>query len=294
MRAYALEGREPADVIASLNQLVWSEVGDSEMARWCTWSSTPSPARMTWVNAGHPPPLILAADGSNSFLEGPRSVPLGVMPFPSYEEGSAPLTLGGTLLLYTDGLVERPGELLDDGFGRLAEAAVGADVSAEGSCDHVLARLVPTGAMADDVALLAMHAPHLSDQFRLELPPEPRQLASMRSMLRRWLGHAKATADDEAAVLAAVGEAAANAIEHAGLSPRQVFTVTGRIEGDAVVLTISDPGRWREGGDEERGRGMPLMRELVDEVGLVHDDQGTTVTLTHRLRVPSGQEPVQT
>ena len=45
--------------------------------------------------------------------------------------------------------------LLDDGFERLAVAAVGADVSAEGSCDHVLERLVPTGAMADDVALLA-------------------------------------------------------------------------------------------------------------------------------------------
>ena len=88
MRAYALEGREPADVIGSLNQLVWSEVEDSEMATLVYVVVDPVANRITWVNAGHPPPLILVGDGSTSFLEGPRSVPLGVMPFPSYEEGS--------------------------------------------------------------------------------------------------------------------------------------------------------------------------------------------------------------
>ena len=145
MRAYALEGREPADVIGSLNQLVWSEVEDSEMATLVYAVADPVASTLTWVNAGHPPPLILAADGTTSFLEGPRSVPLGVMPFPSYEEGTAPLPEGGTLLLYTDGLVERPGELLDDGFARLAAAADGSEVAAERACDHVLERLVPTG-----------------------------------------------------------------------------------------------------------------------------------------------------
>ena len=245
-------------MIGSLNQLVWSEVEDSEMITLVFVVVDPVANRITWVNAGHPPPLILAGDGSTSFLEGPRSVPLGVMPFPSYEEGSAPLVEGGTLLLYTDGLVERPGELLDDGFERLAVAAEGSDVSADAVCDHLLERLVPTGAMADDVALLALHAPQLADWFQLELPPEPRQLASMRAMLRRWLGHVGASEEDEAGILAAVGEAAANAIEHAGLSPRQVFTVAGRVSDGTVELTVSDPGRWREGGGEGRGRGMPI------------------------------------
>ncbi len=294
MRAYALEDREPADVIGSLNQLMWSEVEDSEMATLVYIVVDPVANRMTWVNAGHPPPLILAADGSNSFLEGPRSVPLGVMPFPSFEEGSAPLPEGGTLVLYTDGLVERPGELLDDGFARLSVAAQGADVSADAACDHMLERLVPTGAMADDVALLALHAPQLSNRFQLELPPEPRQLASMRALLRRWLGHAGASEEDEAGILAAVGEAAANAIEHAGLSPRQVFTLHGRVADGTVELTISDPGRWRGDGEEGRGRGMPMMKELMDGVDVVHSDQGTTVTLTHRLRVPADGASVRT
>ena len=287
MRAYALEGREPADVVASLNQLMWSEVGDSEMATLIYVVVDPVAGTVSWVNAGHPPPLILAADGSTSFLEGPRSVPLGVMPFPSYEAGTAPLPEGGTLLLYTDGLVERPGELLDDGFARLAVAAEGADVSAERACDHVLERLVPTGAMADDVALLALHTRQLSERLHLELPPEPRQLSSMRAMLRRWLTHVGATEEDVAETLGAVGEAAANAIEHAGMSPRQQFTLEGVAADGTVELVVRDPGRWRDGGAEGRGRGMPLMRELMDTVDVTHTDGGTTVTLTRRLRVPS-------
>jgi PAS domain S-box-containing protein len=287
MRAYALEGREPADVVGSLNQLVWSEVEDSEMATLVYVVVDPAEGTYTWVNAGHPPPLILAADGTTSFLEGPRSVPLGVMPFPTFEEGTAPVPEGSTLLLYTDGLVERPGELLDDGFDRLAVAARGADKGADKACDQVLAALVPTGAMADDVALLALHAPQLSERFTLELPPEPRQLSSMRALLRRWLMHADASEEDIASVLASVGEAAANAIEHAGLGSRQHFTLAGLIEDGYVELTIADPGHWRENAREERGRGVPLMRELMDDVDVSHSDQGTTVTLRRRLRVAS-------
>ncbi len=60
-----------------------------------------------------------------------------------------------------------------------------------------------------------------------------------------------------------------------------------------VEIAVSDPGRWRageregEGAGEGRGRGMPLMRELMDTVDVTHTDEGTTVTLTRRLRVPS-------
>ena len=73
----------------------------------------------------------------------------------------------------------------------------------------------------------------------------------MRAMLRRWLTHVGATEEDVAETLAAVGEAAANAIEHAGMSPRQQFTLEGAAADGTVELVISDPGRWRE----RRGRG---------------------------------------
>jgi anti-sigma regulatory factor (Ser/Thr protein kinase) len=109
----------------------------------------------------------------------------------------------------------------------------------------------------------------------------------MRALLRRWLMHAGATDEDVAETLAAVGEAAANAIEHAGLSSRQEFRLEGVVQDGRVELVVSDPGRWREGGAEGRGRGVPLMRELMDTVDMTHTEAGTTVTMTRRLRVPS-------
>jgi PAS domain S-box-containing protein len=292
MRAYATEGHEPAEVVARLNELVWSEVGDSEMVTLVYLVIDPAAEEVRWVNAGHPPPLVLG-DEQPWFLEGGRGVPLGVMPFVSYEEAIAPMPGGHALLLYTDGLVERPGELLDDGFERLARAVADSECGADALCDQVLRRLVPDGAMADDVALLSLFAPELSDRFSLELASEPGQLASMRALLRRWLHHAGVDAADISEVLIATGEAAANAIEHAHAG-REEFEICAVIGGGGVDITVRDHGRWREKpteghGREEptegRGRGLVLIRELMDQVEVTPSDAGTTVHMRRHLRM---------
>jgi PAS domain S-box-containing protein len=285
MRAYAMEGHEPAEVITRLNQLVWSEVEDTEMATLVYVVVDPAAGLVRWINAGHPPPLVLGGD-EPEFLEGGRSVPLGVMPFPTYHEATAPLPGGRVLLLYTDGLVERPGEILDDGFARLATAVSDSERGANALCEHVLARLVPQGAMPDDVALLALYAPELSDRFALELPPDADQLASMRALLRRWLHHANSTDADTAEILMATGEAAANAIEHAhaGGAP---FRVAGSVVDGQVEIVVTDEGAWRPERDNGRGRGLTLMRELMDEVEVDPAAAGTTVRMRKRLRTPA-------
>jgi len=287
MRAYALEGHEPADVVTRLNQLVWSELEDSQMATLIYLVIDPGTGDVAWVNAGHPPPLVLSPDAPY-FLEGPRSVPLGVMPFASFETGTAKLRGGSTLLLYTDGLVERPGELLDHGFDRLAAAVVGSAPGAEELCEHVLKRLVPTGAMADDVALLALHMPVLSERFRLELPSNPEELASMRALLRRWLRNADGTEEDVAEILAATGEAAANAIEHSGNGGRGPFEIEGVVDGGEVAITVRDTGSWQEKRTKGRGRGLLMMRQLMDSVDVTRSDTGTTVQMRRRLRALAG------
>jgi PAS domain S-box-containing protein len=282
MRAYAIEGHEPADVVARLNQLVWSEAEDSEMATLVYVVVDPNAGELQWVNAGHPPPIVLG-DDHPWFLEGGRSVPLGVMPFATYQKAVAPMPGGRALLLYTDGLVERPGELLDDGFARLAAAIADSAHGADALCDHVLERLVPEGAMADDVALLSLYEPVLSDRFSLELPPDAEQLASMRALLRRWLRHADPSETDVAEILMSIGEAAANAIEHA--SPAGApFRITGVIRGGEVDITVSDRGSWREQRDEGRGWGFVLMHELMDSVEVTPSEDGTTVRMRRRLR----------
>jgi serine phosphatase RsbU (regulator of sigma subunit)/anti-sigma regulatory factor (Ser/Thr protein kinase) len=281
MRAYASEGHGPAEVVARLNELMWSEEDGGDMATLVYVVFDAVEEEVRWVNAGHPPPLVLG-DEAPWFLEGGRAVPLGVMPFPAYSEAVAPMPSGHALLLYTDGLVERPGELLDDGFARLAAAVADSPCRAESLCDQVLARLVPQGAMADDVALLSLYAPELSDSFRLELAPEPERLASMRALLRRWLTHAGARPAEVTEVLTAAGEAAANAIEHANAAGRP-FLVSARIADGELDLTVGDQGTWSDTPTDGRGRGLVLMRELMDSVEVTRADEGTSVRMRRRL-----------
>ena len=142
-------------------------------------------------------------------------MPLGVLPFPVYEEVSGPMGPGETLLLYTDGLIERPGEHLDDGLAQLAARVSEAPEEPKAFLDYLLATLVPQGGAADDVALLALRNLPVPEQFSAEFPAQPESLAPIRSMLRRWLSHAGADDVEIAEITTACGEAATNAIEHA-------------------------------------------------------------------------------
>lgn len=284
MRAYALEGHSPADVVDRLNQLVWSEIEDGHMTTMVYVVLDPLEGRVTWVNAGHLPPLAVTSDGIARFLDGPSSVPLGVMSYPAYEAAETEMPLGGTVLLYTDGLVERPGELLDHGLDRLSAAVRGQRVGPQALCDHVLEQLVPAAGASDDVALLALCSPRLSDSFHVELGSEPGELAAMRALLRRWLRNADGDDTEIAEILTATGEAAANAIEHGGsIAGGPPFEVTGSCDGDEVEIVVRDSGGWRRRQRSEGGRGLVLMRALMDSVDVDPGPDGTTVRLRRRI-----------
>jgi PAS domain S-box-containing protein len=282
LRAYALESHDGAHVVERLNRLLWTETEASQMATMLYVIVDPAANEVRWVNAGHPAPLMIA-DGEPRFLEGATSVPLGVLPFPTYEEVSARMEPGNSLLLYTDGLVERPGENIDDGMAELAARVREAPVDPNALCDHLLATLVPTGGATDDVALLTLRNLPVPDHFSAEFPAEPESLAPMRSMLRRWLSHAGAGELEIAEITTACGEAATNAIEHAGMSGDIRFEVTGSREGRAVEIAVRDRGSWREERAGDHGRGLDLMRTLMDTVAVEPGPAGTTVSLRRRL-----------
>jgi anti-sigma regulatory factor (Ser/Thr protein kinase) len=235
-----------------------------------------------WVNAGHPPPLLIGA-GVVDFLRGDASVPLGVLPFPTYEEVMAPFSPGQSLLLYTDGLVERPGEHLDDGLGRLASCVRDAPESPQPLLDHLVDSLVPAGGAPDDVALLTLRNLPVPERFTAEFPSEPQSLALIRSMLRRWLSHAGADDVEIAEITTACGEAATNAIEHAGIGNGARFEVSGRREGSDVEIAVRDHGTWRDKREDDQGRGLELMRTLMDTVAVEPGAGGTIVSLRRRL-----------
>ena len=282
LRAYALEGHEPARVIEQLNRLVWTEARDSQMATLLYMVVEPGEGRVEWVNAGHPAPLLVNGREAPYYLQGASSVPLGVLPFPSYETVSAPMEPGSSIVLFTDGLVERPGELIDDGMAKLAARVGEAPDDPEAVCDHLLETLVPRGA-TDDVAILMLRNLPVTDRFRAEFETEPEALSQMRAMLRRWLRHADAADGEIAEITTACGEAATNAIEHAG-GGNAHFEISGHVAHREVEIDVRDFGRWREPREGDHGRGLSLMRALMDTVDVAPSPEGTTVRLRRRLK----------
>jgi PAS domain S-box-containing protein len=285
LRAYALEGHDPARVVEQLNRLIWTEEDQAQMATLIYVVVDPVSERLHWVNAGHPPPLLVTDGGPPRYLEGGGSVPLGVLPFPEFEEVTAELDPGTTVVLYTDGLVERPGENIDIGLDRLVEAVRGASAEPQELCDTLLHELVPEAGAPDDVALLTLRTVPLTDSFEVHLPPEPEALASMRALLRRWLRPLPASDQELTELLTACGEAATNAIEHSGAG--EPFEMSGRLDGLRVEVTVRDHGAWREPREGDHGRGLSLMRALMDSVDVMPSPEGTTVRLQ---RTMSGSE----
>lgn len=112
--------------------------------------------RVRWTNAGHPPPLLIDPVGGIRWLETEISPLVGLAPDLPRPEGEAEMASGSTLLFFTDGLVERRGEDIDDGFARLAESASARrSLPAAGLVDGILDDLL-VGQLKDDVALLAV------------------------------------------------------------------------------------------------------------------------------------------
>jgi chemotaxis family two-component system sensor kinase Cph1 len=116
--------------------------------------------RLRWSNAGHPPPVLVHGDGLTSTLETPPDRPLGIGADCSRSESDAVLQPGSTLLLFTDGLVERRGQVIDDGIRLLSTTLARLGPVAlrdpETLCDELFARLLPDRPH-DDVGLLVVH-----------------------------------------------------------------------------------------------------------------------------------------
>lgn len=281
LRAYAMEGHSPALVAERLNALTYED----EMATLAYAIFDPTNWTLRFVNAAHPPPLVIGPDGSTGYLEG-GSPPLASMLTPLYSEWTVSLEPGSTVLLYTDGLVEVRGELIDDGLARLEEAARStAGAPLEEMLEDVLARVLPGPGAADDVALLAMRASPLDpDRFQLRLDAIPSVLSRTRHALRNWLATAGADEAEVEDILVACGEACANAVEHAYGPSGGEFSVEGWLRDGEIVITVRDQGRWRPPRGLDRGRGTGLMHSLMDDVSIDHDASGTTVVMKRRLQ----------
>jgi serine phosphatase RsbU (regulator of sigma subunit) len=156
VRAHALVAEDPAQVLGQ-TESVARNIDSAVCATLNYVRVEPRSGEFHFSSAGHPPPLVVRGNGESSFLTSGRRPALAALPDPPANVGSDRLSPGDLLVLYTDGLIEQPGESLDVGFDRLVQEA---SSLVDGPADQVAGRLVdamvPNGAQRDDICVLAL------------------------------------------------------------------------------------------------------------------------------------------
>ncbi|MEV5545633.1 SpoIIE family protein phosphatase [Streptomyces sp. NPDC052309] len=155
-KGMVITGSSLTGALARLNTLLLHSRDSHGTATMVLARFDPARRRLLWAQAGHPPPLLLR-DGEARFLDRPGGMLLGASTTPVYEEAECLLEPGDRLILYTDGLVERPPENIDRGLERLAASA--AHRSGEpASLERLLAAMLD-GERRDDVCVLDIQVP---------------------------------------------------------------------------------------------------------------------------------------
>jgi anti-sigma regulatory factor (Ser/Thr protein kinase) len=286
LRAFAVEGHGPGAALHQLDRVVHATFGPGMIATVLFLIIDSSKGMVTISRAGHPPPALRTASGEIRFLETGGTLPLGIDDRVSADEAEYPVHPGDTLLLFTDGLVERRRESINTGFDRLREAFRHAPTDVEALCDHVLERTVTEQASHDDIAVLAVRVlgPPLG-ALELTLPAKAGSVPLARHRLRVWLDENVPELDPVARsdLELAWSEACTNVIRHAYGPVDASFDATAAREGDAVSLEVRDTGQWRPPRGQHGGRGIALMRHLCDDVRVDRRAEGTTVTMRRSL-----------
>ncbi|MGY5047080.1 SpoIIE family protein phosphatase [Streptomyces sp. 900105755] len=283
-RALMLQDPSPSRTLMALDQFAASVPGALCTTVFCGVLD-PGTGELTYSSAGHPPGILAHPDGATRLLDEGRSLPLAVRPGRRRPEAACTLPARATLLLYTDGLVERRGRPLSAGIDQAGEAVQnGRAMPVDDLATEVMSRLAPAGGYDDDVALLLYRHP---TPLEMSFPAESAQLAPVRRALRNWLARCDLPANTVQNVLVAAGEACANAVEHGHRhNPGEAVRLRAEARADDLWLTVADSGLWKVPQPEEnthRGRGVALMRAMMQHVTITPGPSGTTVDMQMRI-----------
>jgi serine phosphatase RsbU (regulator of sigma subunit)/anti-sigma regulatory factor (Ser/Thr protein kinase) len=286
LRALALTDPAPPGVLAGLDRLVGSlgaESRNEEIFVTVVYGVLdPADGTITLASAGHPPPVLRRAGLAGGaptaeLVKVPPGAPLGLGG--RWQTGQLQLEPGDTILMFSDGVVERRGRPLSEGL----DALVGA-VSAAASGDPrnlcALATAAVPGATDDDVAVLAVErAVALSRSATMLVPAEP----TGPSRVRQWMStRLRGWSVPEPVIGAAIlctSELTTNALLHAG-TPAQVHI---DLNAERLLVSVADTGtrgtviRAHTDTMSSRGRGLGLIEDLSDSWGTDPTVRGTTV-----------------
>ncbi|WEH34313.1 serine/threonine-protein phosphatase [Streptomyces sp. AM 4-1-1] len=273
VRAYARLDLPPHEVLQLLDGLA-AEIDASQIATCVYAVHDPNEGRLVYASAGHLPILVCHEDGTVHRTEEPTGPPLGTG---GWEHASATIALppGSTAVLYTDGLVERRSEDIDEGLTALERALSGAKGSPQVVCDRLIRSLGVTAEHDDDVAVLVVHHPartgtnaELFHNASLELlggiEAAPRARAFASGVLTSWRFPVELC---DLGVLAA-GELVANSLQHGTPPMRLALRRTDR----RLIIEVTDgddhlPHRRRAEPADEAGRGITIVATIASAWG---------------------------
>lgn len=166
LRAYAINQHTPGELLGRLDTLL-AHLREDLFATAVIAQFSPGEHAVRWASAGHPPPLLREPDGTVRVLHADSGTLLGIDLGLPIGNQAAELRPGATLLLYTDGLVERRGESLDTGTRRLVDALAAvapehldsADPAPGPAADAIVAAMLRDRPHEDDICLLLCHRP---------------------------------------------------------------------------------------------------------------------------------------
>ncbi len=288
----------PAEVLTRLDRFA-AGVSGAELATVLYAEFDPRSGWLRYSCAGHPPPLLIVGDRTG-FLDGGRGVPLATGSVEERSESRVRIETAGTLIAYSDGLVELRGVDIDVRLSQLRHTAasfVGRPL--DDLCTGLLDGMHGDSPPGDDVALICLTLRRLQGEpYRRRTAARREQLVELRRDVRAWATGLGADDDAVADLLLATGEACANAIEHAyDGDPRGVGHLELALDAfadGAIRAEVRDSGVWRPRAASAafRGRGLALIRAATSTAEIVQGEDGTLVSMWLPCAFRTEPEPV--
>ncbi|MFI1970153.1 PAS sensor protein [Streptomyces cinnamoneus] len=273
VRAYARLDLPPHEVLQLLDGLA-AEIDATQIATCVYAIHDPNEGRLVYASAGHLPILVRDPDGTVRRAAEPTGPPLGTGGW-LHTSGSMPFGPGASAVLYTDGLVERRDEDIDEGVAALERAFAGATGSPQVMCDRLIRALGVTQEHDDDVAVLVLQHPartgHDAELFHnaalellggIEAAPRARAFAS--GVLASW----RFPTDLRDLGVLAASELVANSLQHGTPPMRLRLRRTDR----RLIIEVTDgddhlPRRRRAEPADEAGRGISIIATIASSWG---------------------------
>ena len=279
MRTVSVSETSPGEVLQRVNALLDLRLGIGMVTAIFAFYR-PDARELTYAVAGHPPPVLTIDDGFHGFLPG-GGMPLGVDKEVAAADWTFTLPPRSCVFFYTDGMTEYSRDVLA-GEERLLEAAVRSfNDDPENPAITLQERIFDATLNRDDAATMTLSCQDGDVPSEMKFSAIPLAAPVVRAMLHRFSDRHNLEWSQRFALITAVGEAVANAVEHAyrGEEPGG-FTLRMQIDDEAITVEVEDHGRWRPfQRREERGRGIVLMHELMDRVRITSSQSCTVISL---------------